>query len=675
MIHGIAKTANAPHSESNVETPRPPRRLAGGRFPIRPSVSGIENMDDIKTRSLNEAPPIPQRSHARNLSSNATATRRPGITPLLTGGNDMSRSRSETVSSSTSLRSRRQGFVPSKSKLDPSAVSEQSGRGSARSSYASTIRPDHPRATSSVSTTNGFLTAGSGGESSGALSPIDGPRGRHGPVRRLSSLPENRNSKIQTSDAIRAAKRLLFSLFQLREPISDVARALKEGTPRRSTLERQLISTNARVEELDRLLNKLDSAVEDNSRIEEQSLRSIVLAAVAALKAYGNTVKELKQHTRKAVSLTDPVYVRCLMSQIYMMMVESRNICTLLGFKAKSPSVKDTPRTSRAWSSRTVTPTQPKPIDNRRLRGATILQSMSGNGSMRPTPPPVPLSAASSRSNTMTSMSAVTPRSGESFGTLPTSTLPSRSNTIRSNVTSDNDESDEHFDRIYFKLKNACELAAQSLPHCRTEFAGRKDNAETVGQMRAAHHWALALSKCDSVITANHALIARLKSIRFKDPAVRNQRDFWQLCDGFVQSWTDLATEIKDISQQRIDITTVKTVMRPVQRAVKEVSKAISESPLYQQGSRPWAHGPGSIPPPFPSNINTAFAQAVGQNNGPQSGYVTPVPATPLSAALGPAVQATVASTPNSMYVPPEYGVQRAHERMDTMMSSGHGRR
>ncbi|KAK5127644.1 hypothetical protein LTR85_006985 [Meristemomyces frigidus] len=674
-------------SESNVETPRPPKRtMTTGRFPIRPSISGIENVDDLKLRSPNAPPPIPQRSHARNLSSNAPVVRRPGIAPLLTDGNDISRSRSETVSSTSSIRSRRQGFVPSKTRLDPGTVSELGGAPSVRLSQASTIRPSHTRGNSSASTLNGFLTASSGGEtSSGAVSPVDGLISRYGSVRRLSSLPENRNSKVQTSDATRAAKRLLFSLFQLHGPMGEVARALNYGTPRRSTLERQLFSANAHVEELDRLLNKLDSNLEDNSKREDQSLKSIVLTSVAAMKAYGYVIKELRHHTQKAISLTDAVYVRCLMSQIYMTMVESRNICTILGFKIKAPALRSTPRVSRAWSSRTVTPTQAKPVNNRRLRGATILQGMSSNGTLRAVPPSVPLNGNASRTNTMTSLSAVTPRSGESFSTISTSNLPSRSNTMRSVV--DEGEYDDNFDRIYAKLKNACDLAAQSLPHCRTEFAGGKDNADHVNQQRAAHHWALAMNKCDTVIAANNMLINRLRVIRVKDPMVRNQRDFWQLCDAFVQSWTDLATEIKDISQQRIDITTARTVMRPVQKAVKDISKTISESPLYHQAVRPaMVQGSHNLPPPFPSNINTAFAQAVGQGNGLHSGYVTPVPATPLSAALGPAVQATVASMPYGSHMPPEYyahGMQPGpvsgrvvHERADTMMQyPGQGRR
>ncbi|TKA73107.1 hypothetical protein B0A55_04840 [Friedmanniomyces simplex] len=688
-------------SESNVETPRPPKRtVTVGRFPVRPSISGIDNMDDLKVRSPHDPPPIPQRSHARDMSKNGLPIiRRPGIAPILTNGNDISRSRSETLSSSSSIKSRRQGLVaPKKSQLSIGNGFEPTGQASARSSQASTIRPSHSRATSSISTLNGFLTASSGGETSSGA---------------------NRNSDVQASSLAKAGKRLLFSLFQLRAPVEEVARALKDGSPKRSLLERQLLNAAAQVDELDRWLGRFDSTYEDQDKGADHLLEKIAYASLAALKAYGVVVKELKQHTRKVVSLTQAVYIRCLMSQIYMTMVESRNTCSILGFKMKPPGPKSTPRVSRAWSSRTVTPTQSKPVNSRRMRGATILRSMSSNGGLRTMPPPVPLNGNTSRTNTMTSISSLgtaTPRSGESFAALPSSTLPSRTNTMRSDIIRsdiirsdtmrsdtmrsdtmrsmpDYGDSDEQFDLIYLKLQNACDLARKSLPHCRTEFTGRKGNADSTGQTRAAHHWGSAISKCDTVITANSLLHNRLKVVKLKDPGVRNQRDFWQLCDAFVQSWTELAIHIKEASTQRIDISTVKAVMRPVQKAVKEVSKTISESPLYHQALRQASSGgtassghPGQHL--FPTSANASFAQAVGHSNGLHSGYVTPVPATPLSAALGPAVQATVASTPNMMQIPPEYfhqqqqqpgpgyGGRVVHERVDTLMQqNGYGRR
>lgn len=170
--------------------------------------------------------------------------------------------------------------------------------------------------------------------------------------------------------------------------------------------------------------------------------------------------------------------------------------------------------------------------------------------------------------------------------------------------------------------------------------------------------------------------------------------------------------------------------MKPVQKAVKEVSKTISASPLYHQAVRPppppysaTSTTSGVYPNPGPlgfapnyapgsnafhnSNSNNASFISLpnsstssfhsGGSGGGGSGYVTPVPATPLSAALGPAAQATLAT--NSMvgvhdYLQAGFAEQpqptsstasragrSAHERVDTVMqpppppTQGPGRR
>lgn len=536
-------------SESNVETPKPPKRTIGGRFPVRPSISGIEGVADLKSESPNEnAPPIPARSHARVASQTlGFQLKRPGIAPLLTGTDDASRSRSETLSSSASLRARRQGFVPSKRVIsnqtpDTSNSNETASQGSSRSSQA-TIRAPHSRQTSIASTYQGLLAASSGGEtSSGAVSPIDGPVNRYAPAQQRvgNSLMQHPNIKLLKTRPIIAARRLLFALLELHRPLTRIAIGLKEGTPKRSMLERQLFSASTHVEEIDRLLNKLDAGYEDTPKREAAVNRSIAVACDDALKAFGQVVKEMKGYMMKIVHVLDPVLVRSLMFQIYTTMSEARNICKLLGFQLalpqSSPATVNSPRRSRPWSSKTVTPTQPKPPTNRRLRGATILRSTSSNATLRAMPPPVPLNGNASRTNTMTSMTAATPRSGESFTSGHSSALPSRSNTLRSQHTAaeDSDEGDQ-FERIFLKLRQACDLAGQALPRCHTEFTVHKDNAETSGKHRESHCWSLALSKCNGVIRANRELQSRLKQVRLKDPGVRNQKDFWQLCDAFVQ--------------------------------------------------------------------------------------------------------------------------------------------
>ncbi|KAK5110722.1 hypothetical protein LTR62_005599 [Meristemomyces frigidus] len=722
-------------SESNVETPRPLKRTATtGRFPVRPSIGGIE---DMRTISPIGKPPIPQRNNARDVSSNGSTVRRPGIAPLLTGDGDVSRSRSETLTSVSSIKSRRQGLVaPKKTAINIDDLADPSGAGSIRSSQASTLRGTaaHSRATSSVSTLNGFLTASSGAEtSSSTASPVDGPFGKFGPSRRLSSLPESRHSRVQSTNLVRSAKRVMFSLLQLHGPVSEVARAVKDGTPKRSVLERHMFGASAHVEELDRLLNKMANAQEEDDKDDEEALRSIAVATVAALRAYGPVIRELKQQTYRVVSLTEGVYLRCLMSQIYMTIIESRNICSSLGYTLKARDPAKTPRTSRAWSSRTVTPTQPKPITSKRMRGATILRSMSSNASIRTMPPPVSLAIVnSSRTNTMTSTNsafsstAPTPRSGET----PSSTIPypptlSRTNTMHNDTTHhiSNDYTDDtHLDQIYLKLHSASTLARHNLPNCHAEFLTRLSSNNqyihishhNTASKLAAHHWSICLQKCEAVISANNNLHTRLKVVKLKDPGVRT--DFWNLCDEFVARWTELATEVKGMSVKKVDeMGSVRQVMRPVQKAVKEVSKVVSESPLYQsalRGGGQMAHstammngggGGGGLGPAFPSTLNAALAQVVsnrgqhgynsglssgyhssgggggggggGSQNG-HSGYVTPhtVPATPLSAALGPAAQATVAAESMTAEYFPTMQRPAGLERMNTVERVPQGR-
>jgi hypothetical protein len=163
------------------------------------------------------------------------------------------------------------------------------------------------------------------------------------------------------------------------------------------------------------------------------------------------------------------------------------------------------------------------------------------------------------------------------------------------------------------------------------------------------------------------------------------------------QSWIVLATEIKDIESQRVDVTSVKLIMRNVQKLVKDVSKTISHSPLYHHalGTKMPAMDPSSalssahtsLAPPLPVGFTTNFlptnvpihpppsATSSSGASGGQSPYVTSGLATPLSVAIGSAAAHTVASAPN-VNVPPmrEYfgepstSTRLVHERNDTVL-------
>lgn len=536
--------ADSTKSESNVETPRPPKRSAtGGRFPIRPSISGIESVPDprVDSPAENTAPPIPQRSHAR---MNSTASRniisstiRPSAAPLATDKIDVSRNRSETTSSSASLRQRRQGFVPSrKATGDLTLVSEAQRQSSSRSSQASTIKPTHTRGMSSVSTVNSYQSSSAGG-SSGLASPVEGSKAR---------FPGDESSKLQQStkgagsnDAVKSMKRLYFTLRQLQRPIKEVAHALKHGTPERVFIDEKIQAAQSVTRELDMLFHRLQNSLECGTTTNSEAMQAIVRISARALKSYGEVTGELRRKSSLVVKSSDGFVVRGLMFQLHLAMVEVRNVCSILGFKVRhNSSMREPPRLSQAWSSKSITPTQPKAPMDSRLRNGTAMQNITSPPSLRGAPPPpIPMNSSVSRSGTMTSLSAATPRSGDTFSIndpRDQNRHPdlSRVNTMRSMF--DVDDNDEQFDRIFLKLKQACDLAAQALPHLRSEFSARRDLAQNAGQRNLFQHWTMALKKCEIVITNNKALKKRLELVKVNDPGVRYQRDFWQLCDAFV---------------------------------------------------------------------------------------------------------------------------------------------
>jgi len=109
---------------------------------------------------------------------------------------------------------------------------------------------------------------------------------------------------------------------------------------------------------------------------------------------------------------------------------------------------------------------------------------------------------------------------------------------------------------------------------------------------------------------------------------------------------------MKNLGNQGLDIGAIKPLLRPLQKSVKDASHVLNHSNVYK----------GSLkPPPTPSMV---------------------MPPTPLSAALGPAAQATVPNQ-NGPPTPADYNYgytywkerERDRERADTVTSRYGGRR
>lgn len=521
-------------SESSMETPRPPRRTVSGRFPVRPSVSGIDGLESPRFNTENglmPPPPIPQRSRARDSLVMPNTARRPGIASLSAEGEN-SRSRSDTVASNASNRSKRLGYVPRKT--SGGAVGAKSAA-IATTTDTGTIRPLHYRGPSQLS--NSSLAFHSGNESSsGAVSPVEMPVSRM-PLsrRRLSSLPEDRRVSRSTSMSIKLANRVYFTAFQLNGQISDAVRIIKSGTPRKAAIgiERTFFEASASLEELGRRLDQVSSDTGEHRASERDPwIQSIRKKSGHVLAVYAALAGELRAHARKISQRGEGIYVRNLMLHLYGALVELKNCLEMQKtevVQAQTP-VKSARSSLATSSSRSVTPTQAKPHPKRRLRGATLLQpsKLTTPGSV---PPPVPL--ITSRSNTMTSMSgpplfsAVTPRSGESFS-IPAS----RSTTQQGNY--DDAEEQRQFEAMYQKLQSTCELASQVLPGIRSDFFSRKEGAARSMEVRVAQHWSLVLAKVDATLSALGHLQSHLMSMTVRDPGIRNNRDFWNISQVFL---------------------------------------------------------------------------------------------------------------------------------------------
>lgn len=151
------------------------------------------------------------------------------------------------------------------------------------------------------------------------------------------------------------------------------------------------------------------------------------------------------------------------------------------------------------------------------------------------------------------------------------------------------------------------------------------------------------------------------------------------------QAWQELAVAYTQQGKDhKLLSPDVKQLMRPLHKTVKDASLAINDSPWsHLTSNNPGLMGPPSTVssftsrtqppkflnkppnmtmtsgggPSFPGPINTSISGMTSVFSGqPYStasfgsqgsgGYATPVPATPLSAALGVAAQATVPNTP-----------------------------
>ncbi|KAF2742414.1 hypothetical protein M011DRAFT_412755 [Sporormia fimetaria CBS 119925] len=661
----IESSGDESWTESNPETPRPSRRAHGTRFPVRPSIGSA---DGFGQPSPGLPPTVNLRPHSRTPSSPKDRVRRPQLTPLILTNGPLERNRSQS-----------EGFDPATQRQKRMGIySKASNLGSVDELKGTT----HFRGFS-----QGYVVSG-GGSSNGVSIPAtaigygDSKTARPYINRPLSDVREHKRRSRAPDVVVEAARGFLYAISQLHDPLARMMRTIrrikaKEGSQRREFFHRHFVSTYLQLRQLDELLRKFDTLAEEDEADAHRLSKSVYFNTLKCIHLFMHVPLAIAENREEIAQHIDPRILRSYLLLHQGSVVEIRLACSTLGavFSERLPAshkstLPDFGATVRASAHRTR-PSQMSP-PQRRVRYQT--------------PTPVSLhSYDESRSNTLTSICAATPRSAESFTTAGSSMTKQTSTT-----SFDEREEDRHFEIIYGKLRTACDKCKIFVPQItrlmKNEFEVHRDKLDSDDPKMKVLMGLIekAINVQDSIVP----LSTRLSQLQVNDSYSRSQPVFWQQCMAFLKAWFELAAaSVGDGRHMGLLKPELKQTMKSLHKYVKEASAAINDSPWShltttnqpapntQQAFNPppaerqnsmsgYWNTPGtksSSKPmtggqPYPAPINTSITSVASTYSHPYStsslgsgsgGYGTPVPATPLlNAALGAAAQATVPNTP-----------------------------
>lgn len=477
-------------------------------------------------------------------------------------------------------------------------------------------------------------------------------------VRRLSILPERRRESKVYDPVIEAAKGVLYSVFQIHPMIQMLMSLTNDGTSKRSSLEIVFYNTNVHVEELEQEIQRHET-MDENGDAAPRETENVQRACQTLISAYIHVCSRLAANIDVIVERGDPRYIRTLLTLLYNSIMELRITMTASqqndGYRATAgrAAVGDTIRPHSRENSNSVTPTAERPginttpptviaprnrdrsavhnPSNLRVTTDVPLSYVNGPGSARIIPQP-----------------SATPRSGESFAS---------SGTSAGRGMGDFTDEDRLFEKIFLSLQKSTDLVMRTLPTFNQQLTtGLKHAMAQRASDDAVTSWKVLIAKCTNAVQQTEMLKSRLSVIKLKEPGIRSQQSFWNLCMNFTEAWCLFAQKIRETtveSKIQLPIDT-KSRLRPIQAAMKETTGLIHSSP-WSYPNRPFNGG---------MNVTSPF--------GSQSATPVALPLTPQSAALGPAVQATVPSTPQSATFSSAFN-GNGFDRADALISNGGG--
>ncbi|KAL8969342.1 MAG: hypothetical protein Q9183_002045 [Haloplaca sp. 2 TL-2023] len=234
-----------------------------------------------------------------------------------------------------------------------------------------------------------------------------------------------------------------------------------------------------------------------------------------------------------------------------------------------------------------------------------------------------------------------------------------------------------HFDKIYKLLDETIAHAHRVLPTLEEHFRAAFNDALKDADRAVCETWSKRVRNCTIALDLSKNLFKRLQILRFQDSSSGSLRSsthpekaFWDLAKRFLASVGDLLMDVRAGYRERGLKHEVANLMRGISKASRSAGHEIADSPFIHLASPATVSGnassgigtaatstatsPGAGPPPGsalgPGTAGTNYPHHHHHRQRKSSGSnsYSNVPATPLSAALGPAAQATVPSTPAS---------------------------
>ena len=506
---------------------------------------------------------------------------------------------------------------------------------------------------------------------------------------RLASLPEQKREVSLSDDLSEIARGTLYSLNILFSLISTLATVTnKDGKMKRSSIEKDLCSTAIHIDHLDKELLQMDSTPGPQLSSKGYSRRSIAQVTGESATVFQRMTALLIRITKEFVKDVDSKYFRTLLLTLYGSVNEMCNASKLYVDKRfaimmqrniqQISTVSTISESSNEGgniyiSDRSITPTQRRKPERRWKNGSIIQQPV--NYPSLPTPGAQTAillhSNGRSRSNSRaapfhgsTSSSVVnTPRSGESFSS---SNFVARSRSGSVNVTSEQVRAEKQetaqFEQTFIILGKSVDEGLMIIPHLESDFYRALDAADKqYADPGVRDQWVILADSTTHCLRMTEALKTALSSVRLNDREARNARGFWQLAKGFLDSYGTLLVAIKEAIKHNLVDPNMKYQLRAVHTSTREATRLIATSPWNRLTfdadlqATPQAPTQLKIQHPAQSTFQHRTRGSGGSAAGSSSPYPTNVPATPLSAALGPAAQATVpaALTNSQIPVPP----------------------